>query len=109
HDLLQRIYGYAAWSSRQPGKAVWNAVCVTFYEHLFDRHQSEEWIEAVAGWIPADVARRGWPLWEAGPHPMSPVDRERLRKAPDARGGANLEPSFVYAPQRERNRGRRRP
>jgi hypothetical protein len=86
-DMLQPIYGYAAWSSRQPAKNVWNAVGVSFYEHLFDRHQKEEWIDEVAGWIPSDVVRRVWPLWESGPHAMSPVDLARLRKALDVRGG----------------------
>jgi hypothetical protein len=34
--MLGRIYGYPAWSIRQPGKDVSNAAGVSFYEHLFD-------------------------------------------------------------------------
>jgi hypothetical protein len=79
-DLLRRIYGYAAWSSRQPAKEVWNAVGVSFYEHLFDDPQSDDWIERIAEWLPDDVVRRHWQLWESGPHHLSEADLTRLRK-----------------------------
>jgi hypothetical protein len=39
-DLLRRILEYAAWSARHPAKDVWNAVGVSFYEHLFDLSRS---------------------------------------------------------------------
>jgi hypothetical protein len=60
-DLLRRIYAFAAWCHRQRGDLS-NAVCVSFYEHLFD----ERWMRPlVARWLTDEVARDVRPLWEA--------------------------------------------
>jgi hypothetical protein len=94
--LLARIYGYAAWSMRQPGKDVWNAAAVSFYEHLFDRPQSEDWIERVVEWISDDVVQDVWSLWVDGPHRLSGSDLIRLRKhlAPASRPGSRDIPEY---------------
>jgi|SRR6187397_495448 hypothetical protein len=83
-DLLGRIYGYAAWSMRQPDKDVSNAAGVSFYEHVFDRRQSEDWIERVVEWIPDDVVEDVWPLWAER---LSPSEVELLRKHLSKRPG----------------------
>ena len=83
--MLRQIYGYAAWSMRQPAKDVRNAAAVTFYEHLFDKPQSDNWIETVVDWVPDDVVRDVWSLWAEGPHRLSDPNLVRLRKQLAAR------------------------
>lgn len=51
-DELGKIYGYAAWCSRQPAKHLWNAAGVSFYEPVVE---CEEAAGAFSKWVPADV------------------------------------------------------
>jgi len=83
-SLLGRIHGYAAWSMRQPGKDVWNAAAVSFYEELFNKSHSKDWIERVVEWIPDDVVKDVWGLWAER---LSPNDVELLRKHLSKRPG----------------------
>ncbi len=61
---LRKIYGFAAWCLQQRRRAgdLYNAACVAFYEHLFDRR--EDWA-AVLPWLSPAVIDECWPLWEA--------------------------------------------
>lgn len=65
HDVptLRAIYDYAAWCFKQEHRAphLFNAVCVAFYEHLFDHH--EDW-DAVSAWLTPTIAAAVWPLWK---------------------------------------------
>lgn len=63
-DLLARIFEYAAWSARRPAQSVWNAVAVSFYEHLFDVSRSDEWMALVVRLTPDDVLDDLWVLWD---------------------------------------------
>jgi hypothetical protein len=75
-DLLARIFDYAAWSARCPAKQVWNAVAVSFYEHLFDVARTPRWIDCVAKLTPRDVINDVWMLWE---DQLSEGELRRLR------------------------------
>jgi hypothetical protein len=75
-DLLARIFGYAAWSARQPAKAVWNAAFVSFYEHLFSISRTDDWMERLAELVPADVVPNAWVLWRSV---LSDSDQARLQ------------------------------
>jgi len=48
-NRLQKIYDYAEWCFKQKDKNLWNAVAVTFYEHLADTEttflQFTKWIK----------------------------------------------------------------
>jgi hypothetical protein len=71
---LSRIYGFAAWCSGQRSKLLWNAVGVSFYEHLFD----EPWMrEAVCPWLSADIRAKHMELWEAR---LAPKDFDQVNK-----------------------------
>ena len=61
---LRNIYGFAEWCFRQYSRApdLNNAVCVAFYEHLFDERR--HW-EDVIVWLPSDIIQACWTLWEA--------------------------------------------
>ena len=61
---LRQIYDFAEWCPRQGRRAsdLYNAVCVAFYEHLFDR--PEDWA-AVIPWLSPAVVDECWPLWES--------------------------------------------
>ncbi len=65
HDTvtLRAIYDFAAWCLQQEHRAddLYNAVCVAFYEHLFDH--TEDW-ESVSAWLTPTVAAAVWPLWK---------------------------------------------
>ena len=74
--LLERIFEYAAWSARRPAKDVWNAVGVSFYEHLFDVSRSDEWMRLVVRLTPADVLNEVEGLWAGA---LSEEDLRRLR------------------------------
>jgi len=62
--LLTRIFEYAAWSARRPAKSVWNAVGVSFYEHLFDVSRSDDWMAVVVRETPDTVLDDVWALWD---------------------------------------------
>ena len=49
---LKQYYGFAEWCFRQKEKDLWNAVAVSFYEHLGD---SEDTFAAMHLWVKADV------------------------------------------------------
>jgi hypothetical protein len=53
-DLLERIYGFAAWCARHPAREVWNAAGVGFYEHLPDDPVT---LADFTRWVPHDVFR----------------------------------------------------
>ena len=63
-DLLARIFEYAAWSARRPAQSVWNAVAVSFDEHLFDVSRSDKWMARVVRLTPEDVLDDVWVLWD---------------------------------------------
>src|SRR5262245_19250799 len=63
-ELLGRIFEYAAWSARRPAKEVWNAVGVSFYEHLWNVARTPDWIGRVAKLTPRDVMNDVSVLWE---------------------------------------------
>ena len=48
HDRLAKIYSYAEWCHKQKDEKLWNAVGVSFYEHLVDEEvtfkQFTNWI-----------------------------------------------------------------
>jgi hypothetical protein len=73
HRLLQRIYGFAEWCSRQTAKDLWNAAGVAFYEHLFDY---PEYAERVIPWLSPGVVYQHWDLWEGM---VSPEEWARVR------------------------------
>lgn len=74
---LARIFDLAHWCFRQDRRApdLCNAVGVCFYEHVFDVARID-WPE-VARFIPPDVARGCWVLWEAR---LDAEGLERLRR-----------------------------
>jgi hypothetical protein len=59
--LLQRIYGYAEWGSRQQAPALWNPVGVAFYEHIVENPAT---VDRVLPWLSAYVIRKHWDLWQ---------------------------------------------
>ena len=75
-DLLARIFDYAAWSARRPAKEVWNAVGVSFYEHLFNVARTPDWLDCVAKLTPRDVINDVSALWEGQ---LSEGELRRLR------------------------------
>jgi len=71
---LSRIYGFAEWCSGQRSKLLWNAVGVSFYEHVFD----EPWMwEAVCPWLSAEIRAKHTELWEAR---LAPKDFDHVHK-----------------------------
>ncbi len=59
--FLGRAYAYAEWCRVQPDREVWNAVGVSFYEHLFD----QPWMRPlVAPWLSKGAVADAWQLWE---------------------------------------------
>jgi hypothetical protein len=61
-EALRHIHGFAIWCMRQRDKELWNPAGVAFYEHLFDVAELD-WA-GIIPWIPPDVERDCWPLWE---------------------------------------------
>ena len=51
-DKLKKIYDFAEWCHKQNNKNIWNAVGVSFYEHLAD---SEETFNEFTYWIKKDI------------------------------------------------------
>lgn len=76
-DLLARIFDYAAWSARRPAKEVWNAVGVSFYEHLFNVARTPGRIDCVVRLTPRDVMDNVSVLWEGQ---LSEGELRRLRR-----------------------------
>lgn len=58
---LQRAYAFARWCLDQPGFEPANAVCVAFYEHLFDQWAIHD---DVIRWLDPKAVQWSWPLWE---------------------------------------------
>ena len=75
--LLTSIYLFAAWCLQQRRAGdLYNAVCVAFYEHLFDTR--DLW-EAVIPWLTPEVVQNCWFLWEARLSAEEQLDlRQRL-------------------------------
>jgi hypothetical protein len=78
-ETLRRIYGFAEWCFRQKAKNMWNAAGVAFYEHVFDGKKSG-WSEVVP-WLPPNVVRDCWVLWEARLTELELVEIRRLLDA----------------------------
>jgi hypothetical protein len=85
-QTLRKIFDFAQWCFCQNRRApdLNNAVCVCFYEHVFDvAHR--DWAD-VARWLSPTVIRACWTLWEAR-HDTDEIDKLRvvltaLRKMP---------------------------
>ncbi len=76
-DLLQRIFAYAEWCSKQHAMDLWNAAGVAFYEHLFDRR--EDWDKVIPFLSPSVICVH-MGLWEARPRTfLSEDDLHELR------------------------------
>jgi hypothetical protein len=59
--FLKRACGYAEWCRVQPDREIWNAVGVSFYEHLFD----QPWMRPLAApWLSEGAVADAWQLWE---------------------------------------------
>lgn len=58
---LQRAYAFARWCLDEPGFELANAVCVSFYEHLFDQWDIHD---DVIRWLDPKAVQWSWPLWE---------------------------------------------
>jgi hypothetical protein len=52
HKQLQKIYDYAEWCYKQKEKKLWNAVGVSFYEHLCDY---EETFSGFTNWVKKEI------------------------------------------------------
>jgi hypothetical protein len=67
-DFLRRAYQYAewCWSQRKRSGHIYNAVCVSFYEHLVDH---EVTFEAIPFWIKPEIFAdlRGLFEWRLSP------------------------------------------
>jgi hypothetical protein len=74
-EALGRIYGFADWCFRQREKGLWNPAGVAFYEQVFDVAE-EKWPD-ILPWIPSDVERDCWTLWNLR---LGPAKEARLRK-----------------------------
>jgi hypothetical protein len=64
-QALRRIFDFAEWCFCQRRRApdLNNAVCVCFYEHVFDVAR-RDWAD-VACWLSPAVVEACWTLWEA--------------------------------------------
>ena len=49
---MKKIYGYAEWCFRQKSKNLWNAVGISFYEHLGDYAETREEMHK---WVKPDI------------------------------------------------------
>jgi hypothetical protein len=75
--LVEKIYKFAAWCVQHDDDAIVNAVCVGFYEHLFDR--KEDWDTAIMRMTTTpDSIPICWPMWEQR---LSPEETAELRAA----------------------------
>jgi hypothetical protein len=74
---LSRLFDFAQWCFQQGRRApdLNNAVCVCFYEHVFD--VARRYWPDVARWLSPSVIRACWTLWEAR---HSEEEMERLRE-----------------------------
>jgi hypothetical protein len=61
-EFLKKVYGYAEWSFRLPNHEIWNAVGVSFYEHLVD-HGPDFWPQFLP-WIAQDIRNDIESLWD---------------------------------------------
>lgn len=75
-EMLQRIFAYAEWASRQRAADIWNPIGVCFYEHIFDRR--DDW-ERVLPYLSSYAVWNNRPLWKARPATL--VDFEELQRA----------------------------
>ena len=76
--MLADIYIFTAWCLRQRRAGdLYNAVCVAFYEHLFDERNL--W-EDVIPWLTPQVVQTCWPLWEVR---LSAEEQINLRRRLD--------------------------
>jgi hypothetical protein len=62
-DLLDRIYAFALWCSRQRSEDLWNSAGVAFYEHLLPDLPGECVGDMLAR-LPDGVVADVWGLWE---------------------------------------------
>ena len=62
-QTLRKIFGFAEWCFHQDRRApdLNNAVCVCFYEHVFDVAR-RDWPD-VARWLSPAVVQACWTLW----------------------------------------------
>lgn len=51
-DRLRKIYDYAEWCFRQKEQKLWNAVGVTFYEHLGD---TDKTFPGFTNWVKKEI------------------------------------------------------
>lgn len=61
-ERLKNAFAFAHWAVKQPGKAVWNAAYVTFFEDIFERGHAPK---IVLPWISPPVRNESMPLWES--------------------------------------------
>ena len=78
-DMLDRIYRYAEWCSRQRAADLWNSVGVCFYEHVLDYGS---W-ETVLPRLSDETIWNVWGLWEDR---LSATDVASLRKVLEQQG-----------------------
>ncbi|MFN8259267.1 MAG: hypothetical protein U0W24_26500 [Bacteroidales bacterium] len=52
YNRLKKIYDFAEWCHKQKDKNLWNAVGVTFYEHLAD---TDETYLQITKWIKKEI------------------------------------------------------
>jgi len=71
---LEKIYGYAEWCHRQKAQGVWNAVAVSFYEHLGDRPET---LSDMPKWVKRDIVEDLAELFE---YAMGKPKFEELKK-----------------------------
>jgi|GEM_PF-588314 len=77
-EFLANAYGFAEWSYDHPAKELWNAVAVSFYEHLFDDGADPM---TVLPWLSKQVRTGVLGLWEFR---LSGKDFARLRPMVEA-------------------------
>ncbi|WP_426586317.1 DUF7674 family protein [Mucilaginibacter sp. R-33] len=49
---LKKNYDFAEWCFRQKSEDLWNAACVSFYEHLGDKAET---LQAIHLWVKQDI------------------------------------------------------
>lgn len=52
YDRLTKIYSFAEWCHKQKDEKLWNAVGVSFYEHLVD---TDETFQQFTNWIKKEI------------------------------------------------------
>ena len=71
--VLDRVYDYADWCSRQRERDLWNSAGVCFYEHVLSHGSWKTVLPRLSDARIRDV----WGLWE---HVLSAADMAALRK-----------------------------